>query len=1477
MYRNWVLPCIACICILLLVCGIYYLAKPFPEGFLTAIPLQRYTIPSIMGVTGRYVRLRPSILAGSDGYLAISQLEVIDENDINVALYKPAYATSFGGSPVDKKYGTNVAVGNIFEFQPGTSQGPNVAVDGERIPRWSLANIFETGNQNYCPQNTAVPDTEYWQVDLGKSILIKRIIYTGRGDPQQGLLIGTSDTLYQVSRLAGMRLEIYDATMNLIYSNTFPNTDTVQTMNITDTPYTVNPTADLSVTLQTVTVPNVAAYYAVSKPFTTFNDVNTANLALIKKINTLYAAVDQSKPFDISGVIFPTLVIPSSTAPIQFYTDIYTKAGCPPSIPTNACSPNSSAKPPPIPMVPAPVLTNSTLTCQIFGSASPQALQEFTQSQTYTQSIYLGSPPLVEYYIRLAYSPTGSSFSPYIRTAGSTNLCMPDVINVFNQSTKSFNTLVSAANQAWNAANCTTLLNPDALALIPFASRNFIVEWVYNRSVRYLGLAVERAVAANATDEATITSLNNTVPSLRAALQSTIDALKLKVERQNAAITALKAIKPTKIVIPTYGLDITSSTILNSIAQQFYTMMGGNYAMTYIYDVLPLGKTMIDIRFELTIHTDKSISQAPILALKEQYKKLLANSKSMTDDLLTQAETDYRTKLGKLEIDEIENTVEPIYGVVARLFYTLNSSGGSSPGNTTGITITGLIFDTNAVTSFIPELNGGLPVNLGPMEGNINYRPTIRFTQNVTETLNCKDPATIQRMISDYTNAVQLDNKILLAATPPIDTSKGNLFVSQVAGAEQVSPTQCALQWTETLYDAVTNMPVPSSGSNSGSGSVSQGVTRNALISYVADKENWNAFNVNFDPSGLKFYTTPSVPACIFSPLSYQASIFPKLSELGSSSSAFPALTSDFLTNSFKNGIGPVCPSVIPTYTFSPTDYIAANPSLTSVANPLNHYMTTGIQAGLAVKLATPITPLVPPITYSKPMPAQATLNTLSGQCPKTSCEDLDLLFSLVDQYNSAPMFPGSILRVKRAFTPNPYQCDVEVDINYDSQITNWLTDKPIKKGTVAYTVVPGVNGGKATTTESPVSVPMTGVQMTTLAFYVSVDKTNCNYILNDASGATSGTSIQPNTPSLYQPMEYAAQLSKRTIDSTGSHTANIQRTLSATSGSIKSVLTKYRLQTYAAVGDITHLANCPTTSCNNTTIMNSLMAFYRAQTGVPISTILNVGTLDSKTCDISFTTSTNQTLGARFTMTPGATPCTFTPTAYFPVLPSPSYTDLQAMGSTPPISAVAGFVNYVNPVSGFTDYSPTTVEAYPISKRGFGLDRARNSDAPIKDQQFVVPLEQEVLVPEPADETPVAAYKFLRFRPLKTRNPTNPSVHVSKFTFFLDGKAISLVKGKVSNPMGTWEGSITDVTGAGFKSGWSDDHKSPLLFAFPDAIAVNGYSLTTTIPENGLQGDPISWKLEGSLNSTYWTTLDVQTNFPTPVERFKEIAVISF
>ena len=97
------------------------------------------------------------------------------------------------------------------------------------------------------------------------------------------------------------------------------------------------------------------------------------------------------------------------------------------------------------------------------------------------------------------------------------------------------------------------------------------------------------------------------------------------------------------------------------------------------------------------------------------------------------------------------------------------------------------------------------------------------------------------------------------------------------------------------------------------------------------------------------------------------------------------------------------------------------------------------------------------------------------------------------------------------------------------------------------------------------------------------------------------------------------------------------------------------------------------------------------------------------------------------------------------------------------------------------------------------------------------------------------------------------------------------------TNPMGTWEGHMKDVTGPGTTSGWSDSHKKSLVFAFRDPIAIDAYSFTTSVPEAGIEGDPVSWKLESSQNGTFWTVRDTQTKFPTPVGRFKETNKLYF
>jgi len=179
----------------------------------------------------------------------------------------------------------------------------------------------------------------------------------------------------------------------------------------------------------------------------------------------------------------------------------------------------------------------------------------------------------------------------------------------------------------------------------------------------------------------------------------------------------------------------------------------------------------------------------------------------------------------------------------------------------------------------------------------------------------------------------------------------------------------------------------------------------------------------------------------------------------------------------------------------------------------------------------------------------------------------------------------------------------------------------------------------------------------------------------------------------------------------------------------------------------------------------------------------------------------------------------------------------------------------------------PPTDDAYPLKARGFGLDRARNADS-IKEMQFTMPLKQEIPIKEEGNEK--KSHRFIRFVPLKTRDP-DASVAFGRLTFFYEGQPLA-IQGRATNPMGTWEGDITAVTGAR-ATGWIDRHKKPLVFAFKAPIMVDAYSLTTDM--GSVAADPVAWKLESSTNGTYWTLLDSQPRFSTPIGRGKETEMI--
>ncbi len=114
------------------------------------------------------------------------------------------------------------------------------------------------------------------------------------------------------------------------------------------------------------------------------------------------------------------------------------------------------------------------------------------------------------------------------------------------------------------------------------------------------------------------------------------------------------------------------------------------------------------------------------------------------------------------------------------------------------------------------------------------------------------------------------------------------------------------------------------------------------------------------------------------------------------------------------------------------------------------------------------------------------------------------------------------------------------------------------------------------------------------------------------------------------------------------------------------------------------------------------------------------------------------------------------------------------------------------------------------------------------------------------------ATQKYLRFRPLRTRAANHPVVQVASFEIKTPAGPLAPSKIKVTNPMGTWTGPSTDLIGDG-ATGWTDAHKSALIFAFRDPITVTGFSFTTG-PEPA--ADPVRWKIETSANGTYWEPL---------------------
>jgi hypothetical protein len=467
----------------------------------------------------------------------------------------------------------------------------------------------------------------------------------------------------------------------------------------------------------------------------------------------------------------------------------------------------------------------------------------------------------------------------------------------------------------------------------------------------------------------------------------------------------------------------------------------------------------------MTKHADIAPIQAKIAAIKTKYYTIRASN--VSQDILDQAKTDYQSALADLQEEQSTSTLPPVAGLVGRFFYTYSTE-------TQAITITGFTLDARAVTSFIPELNGGLQVSTGSAAGALNYTPEIEYTKNIPETMVCSDPTTLRRIMEDYVDLTQTDLASTLldgpAGAPSVDTSLGTIYINQIIGAIQLSPTQCGIRWAETLWDDVANVSI-------------KNVTRNAVISYMKNTVDWYSNTLSIDASGIAFYNASTVPACKFDPVPYQELVSPRLDGFHPVRD-LAAIQADFLVNGWNNGMSALCPKDIPNYIFNAADYLRANPDLNARYNaggkgPMDaggltsHYVNFGMKEGRPVRVSQAIPSLATPITIQQPLPANNTLDTLDGTCPETTCEDQSVLYQLVDQYNNDPSQPGSIMRVTRAYTANPSQCDLEVDINYDVTAQNGL-GASVKKGSFKY----DDNGAEVPCSNCPLTGVKTGTKL---------------------------------------------------------------------------------------------------------------------------------------------------------------------------------------------------------------------------------------------------------------------------------------------------------------------------------------------------------------------------------------------------------------
>lgn len=154
-----------------------------------------------------------------------------------------------------------------------------------------------------------------------------------------------------------------------------------------------------------------------------------------------------------------------------------------------------------------------------------------------------------------------------------------------------------------------------------------------------------------------------------------------------------------------------------------------------------------------------------------------------------------------------------------------------------------------------------------------------------------------------------------------------------------------------------------------------------------------------------------------------------------------------------------------------------------------------------------------------------------------------------------------------------------------------------------------------------------------------------------------------------------------------------------------------------------------------------------------------------------------------------------------------------------------------------------------------------------IIDELMQLPLESDGFINESAEEDNVdlktVFVKYIRFQCTEIRNSTR--VEIGGFRFLYNSKPIPYSKIQIWNPH-------TGESSAYSGDAWTDSDQLTIVFCFSEPLEVNQYELRSS--SVSMDHDPMYWKLEGSMNGSFWTVLDDRTKIRSSIPHERRAVV---